>query len=636
MKHPLVSVIIPTFRALDCLKISLAEFLTEERCEVVVGLDGDRPDFRRALERHPVTLSVTERRQGACATTNLAAAQARGDYLLFCNDDMVPGPAWLDAMLRPAGPKTVVSAVCWEPGLIPAPPPHAVRDFGHHPGSFRRDDFFAAARRETAAVTEPGVNYPFMISRTLWDRVGGLDERFEPGSASDPDLFIRLALLDPAPEMVRARGAVFYHFASRSSIFAGGRVSLGWKLHRRHGRLMFRMKWGRMWEHRFGQAPAAEGWRGIKPGPEPPIAGGLWRRIWFGPRARHQVVRFGSGPGEAGGVREPEPWTGRTITIYVWGGLGNAVMALPMINAARAALGDRNVSLVLPGPEMARLVPEPGRLKNVKTAKDDGLLGVLQAAKADIALASLPYPRWRYGLLSVLGGARLRIGDAELRNPLLNRPVATGNRGSHLVERNLAMLEAIGLRRGEAAFDIPVNQRAREAVVCFLENAGIGGKTAITGLHPGSGNPVRRWPEERFVELGRALVGQGRRIVVFGGPGEEGLAARAASGIGTRAVPFCADLETALAMIERCAAFIAADSGLAHCAAALGVPTLALMGPSDERMYRPYGPRVRVLTGKADCRPCYRPGRPVRCRHQRRICLDIGVEEALEGLGELA
>lgn len=289
---PLISVIVPTFRALEYLKLSLPEFLKAPGCEVIVALDGDNIAYRRYLEDLPVRLSVTGRRQGACTATNLAAAAARGEHLLLCNDDMVPAPGWDGALRGLAGADRIVSGTCWEPGLIEVPPPHARRDFGREAAAFRRDDFFAAARRAPAA-SEPGINYPLLIPKTLWDRVGGLDARFDPGSASDPDLFIRLCLIDPPPQMVRSRRAIFYHFASRSSSYAGGRISLSWKLHRRHGRDMFRRKWGRMWGHRFGEVPEVGDWRGFEPRQEPLIAGRLWRSMVFGTAGRHQVLACG-------------------------------------------------------------------------------------------------------------------------------------------------------------------------------------------------------------------------------------------------------------------------------------------------------------------------------------------------------
>lgn len=619
---PPISVIIPTFRELDCLKLALSVFLKEPRCEVVVGLDGDNPMFHHALAGLPITLSWTARRQGACTATNLAASQAKGEYLLLCNDDMVPAKGWCDAMLGLAGPNTIVSGTCWEPGLVPAPPPHRVCNLGHDPGSFRIDEFYEKASREEPGSV-PGINYPFLIPKQLWDRVGGLDPRFEPGSASDPDLFIRLALLDPKPVMVRAQQAVFYHFASRSSIFAGGRLSLVWKLHRRHGRAMFRHKWGRMWQHRFGEVPKIETWCDIVPRPEPSFRGKLWRRVFFATPGGHRIKR----PIE-NSVRIQ---AGDKAAIFIWGGLGNAVMALPLVNAASEALGDEKVTVFLPKQGWGCLFRDSLKMERVYPHR----ALISNKIRAEISLSSLPYPKWRYGLASLMVGAKTRVGGSDLANPLLNRTVDTKRSGQHWVERNLALLQVLGIVNKNPKFGIPIDLKSLAAARMFLKNSVLGRDDSLIGLHPGSGNPMRRWPEANFIGLGKALVSKGKKIVVFGGPGEEALAARVAGGIGMGASVFCRDLPEALALISLCRAFVAADSGLAHCAAALGVSTLALMGPSDESLYRPYGPKVKVVSGRADCRPCYRPGGAIRCKHQRRICLDIGVEEALQGLKEL-
>jgi GT2 family glycosyltransferase len=290
--RPLISVIIPTCGALEYLRLALPEFLASANCEVVIGLDGDSPSCREYLRDKPVRLSVTARRQGACTATNLAAAAARGQYLFLCNDDMVPAPGWDATLLAAASPGRVVSAACWEPGLIDVPPCHELRIYGHEPATFRRADFFAAVKGLDRAPAGAGVNYPLLISKVLWDKVGGLDERFNPGSASDPDLFIRLRRAEPSLDMIRVRQAVFYHFASRSSSYRGGRVSFSWKFYRRHGRYMFRRKWRRMWGQAFGEVPETGPFQGVLPEPEPLITGVLWRRLWFGPRGYHRIMEF--------------------------------------------------------------------------------------------------------------------------------------------------------------------------------------------------------------------------------------------------------------------------------------------------------------------------------------------------------
>lgn len=105
----------------------------------------------------------------------------------------------------------------------------------------------------------------------------------------------------------------------------------------------------------------------------------------------------------------------------------------------------------------------------------------------------------------------------------------------------------------------------------------------------------KQWPAERFVAAAKRLTGQGGilpggRIAVFGGPNERAAAAplldrlpRVIDLVGTCGLPVAA------ACLTRCAFYLGNDSGLMHLAAAAGVPTLGLFGPSRQELYAPWG-----------------------------------------------
>jgi len=128
-------------------------------------------------------------------------------------------------------------------------------------------------------------------------------------------------------------------------------------------------------------------------------------------------------------------------------------------------------------------------------------------------------------------------------------------------------------------------------------------------LFPGANGESRRWPAGRFSALAQRLAKRGHRVLVLGGPGDEGLtevvsAAGAAFGdcmdLGGRT-----NLEGLARVLAACAALVTNDTGPMHLAAALGTPVVALEGPADIRQTRPLGRRVR-LVGRFDlpCVPC--------------------------------
>ena len=115
-------------------------------------------------------------------------------------------------------------------------------------------------------------------------------------------------------------------------------------------------------------------------------------------------------------------------------------------------------------------------------------------------------------------------------------------------------------------------------------------------LHPGAGSRAKCWPAARYAELAHALRAQGRRVLVVVGEAElergDDLAAVVAAADAVLPAP---PLEALAARLARARAFVGNDSGVTHLAAALRVPTVAVFGPTDPRVWAPDLPWVRVV-----------------------------------------
>jgi ADP-heptose:LPS heptosyltransferase len=169
---------------------------------------------------------------------------------------------------------------------------------------------------------------------------------------------------------------------------------------------------------------------------------------------------------------------------------------------------------------------------------------------------------------------------------------------------------------------------------------------AARQLWPDDGRPVlalgptanwggKMWPGERFAELAQRLTAKdgilpNARILVFGGPGEEALAAPALASLpADRTLDFVGrlDLQTIGAALKRCDLYIGNDSGLMHLAAAAGTLTLGLFGPSREEVYGPWGEKNGAeRTDRSFEEIIGEPGYDFRSQESRM--LDLSVDKA--------
>lgn len=115
----------------------------------------------------------------------------------------------------------------------------------------------------------------------------------------------------------------------------------------------------------------------------------------------------------------------------------------------------------------------------------------------------------------------------------------------------------------------------------------------LVALHPGSGSPRKNWPLARWVELCTWLRHETRAPLLIV-TGETDLAAAAAlAPFGTPAHQL--PLATLVQQLARCRLFLGHDSGVSHLAAACGVSSILLFGPTDPAIWAPPAPHVTVM-----------------------------------------
>jgi heptosyltransferase-1 len=114
-------------------------------------------------------------------------------------------------------------------------------------------------------------------------------------------------------------------------------------------------------------------------------------------------------------------------------------------------------------------------------------------------------------------------------------------------------------------------------------------------MNPGAGWGAKRWPEQRYGEVARELAKDGIKILVNYGPGERALARAVEEASGGVAKAIACSLTQLIALTRRAALFIGGDTGPMHLAAALGVPVVALFGPTNPARNGPFSAKSIVL-----------------------------------------
>ncbi len=122
-------------------------------------------------------------------------------------------------------------------------------------------------------------------------------------------------------------------------------------------------------------------------------------------------------------------------------------------------------------------------------------------------------------------------------------------------------------------------------------------------VHSGSGSPKKNWPAEKFVRICQQLIDRHQaRIAFICGPADRSVEEAVLPRLPIDAVDVIrlSDLGELAVRLRQCRLYLGNDSGISHLAAAAGVPTIVLFGPSNPHVWRPIGSCVRVVRGNGE------------------------------------
>jgi heptosyltransferase-2 len=303
--------------------------------------------------------------------------------------------------------------------------------------------------------------------------------------------------------------------------------------------------------------------------------------------------------------------------------VGDAIMALPALRAVRKSFPDAEIAIVA-RPYVAdiyrdqeicnQLIAYDPKESHAGFSGRERMAAELRTQKFDVALLlqnafDAAWLAWRAKIPERIGYAR------DGRSFLLTKPVPVPRPGEIPAHEKFYYLEL--LRRAgwldsvpdESFIGLSVPEEKRRSANEFLRRVGVRQGAVRIAIGAGASyGSAKCWPPSRFAEVANRLPSVAdTEVILFGTAAEASVAAAISAEM--RRPPIDLTGKTAIAdlpaLLSQCHLFIGNDSGAMHVAAAVGLPLVAVFGPTDPHGTTPVTPRCSIVQQKPYCSPCF-------------------------------
>ena len=249
----------------------------------------------------------------------------------------------------------------------------------------------------------------------------------------------------------------------------------------------------------------------------------------------------------------------------------------------------------------------------------------LRAQRFDIAIDLQGL--FRSGLLVWLSNAPRRVGFANGREGspwFYTHRVPVLNPDIHAVDRYLSVAASLGASLpGKPRFGFKLLKEDMATVREMCERRGFSIDRPWVAMNIGARWPTKRWPLASFaVVIDQLYEAHREPVVMIGGADERAYTQKLRALAKSPFIDLCGEIPLGClpALFSTATAMITNDSGPMHIAAALGIPVVAMFGPTSATRTGPYGTGHHVLSGQVSCSPCFSRV----CRHNPELeCLQL-------------
>jgi heptosyltransferase-2 len=330
--------------------------------------------------------------------------------------------------------------------------------------------------------------------------------------------------------------------------------------------------------------------------------------------------------------------------------VGDAILAMPALEAVRKHWKGAEI-VVAARPSVAglyrgqgfadRVVDLPSGGNGLKEREEEeGTRKMLRAENFDCALL-LPnsfasaWEAWRLGTHERIDYSR------DARRFLLTRPIKVPRKGEipvHQVYYYLELIRRIGWTDAlpkVKEIRLAISNVTQSAAEKRLTDAGARLGNVRIAIAPGAAfGAAKCWSADRFAALAERLQAEcGADVILFGSASDGGMASRISAKMRHAPLDLAGktSIEELPALLAACQLFVGNDSGAMHVAAAVGVPVVAIFGPTNPEGTAPLTPRCTVVRRAVFCSPCYLRECPI----DHRCMLQIDVETVFQAVKKL-
>jgi heptosyltransferase-3 len=292
------------------------------------------------------------------------------------------------------------------------------------------------------------------------------------------------------------------------------------------------------------------------------------------------------------------------IVVYRAGALGDTLLTLPTLTLLRRRWPDAQITLICRR-DVHALALASGLAHSVYGHElatwarlfDDGAAPTALArevlAGADVTLVWAP---------DMEGRLPARLRALGVREPLVAAPPPVAGSHHHAALQLLAALEPLGAAPPKHVNELsplvpilrwPQGAQVEANAAWETMRSDVADRPPVA-VHPGSGGARKRWPVRHVAALIRELQRKYTPVLI-GAPQDEEIVAQVAAEVGALLTVRNLSVAGLAAFLSDCVVYVGNDSGVAHLAGMLGLPTIALFGPTDPGLWSPLGPRVVAL-----------------------------------------